>query len=302
MDGSTEAKSTGGARAQQWMKRLHTGDAVAVNIWQEIFSAYKSAMELQFERMGIRLTVETDELKHGLVSETGSLMDEVAAAFGSMADDRVDLSPVKLGAPRLVRSNSTPTPLLVDVASSLSYAQLYLRVIRVAPEDSQYSHAQAETIIKRLKGQDMSVDLQSLFVGTVSDLTSSEGITSLVSIFDRAQTYMLKFAKEEDDGASTDNQGEQSMYLTPSATADRIGVTAVTWQILQGKRVKPMRFEWKRVMSDVKDPAVFVTYTYARLCGWVMPASLWVREIKVLNFGLSYQHPSQPFRTSFCSW
>ncbi|KAJ3036434.1 Arginyl-tRNA synthetase [Rhizophlyctis rosea] len=256
--------------AMDYLHKLHIGDTLVTSTWKTLFAAYRAELAKLFNRIGVTLDITSNELPFGRQDLTTPIHSEILTHFLSTSEDRLDLSSSNLGTPRLHRTVASPKPLLVDLTSTLSNLKTYSRVIRIAPEKQQFTYAQHNHIVSKILSSRPTPTLlpkmETLLIAPVTDLTPLDGVLSLHTIFDQSKQHMLKFARDP----NADEDTSKSETFDPVETADKLGVNAITFQILQSKRNKLLKFEWKRVMSDVRDPGVFVSYLYARLCGCVL--------------------------------
>ncbi|KAJ3091733.1 Arginyl-tRNA synthetase [Quaeritorhiza haematococci] len=289
------------------LAQLYGGDVTTVKLWEEIFECWKASWRQIFRRMGVELSLETDELTYATPSVVEDTMERLKATFSDLLvwqDDGtntggqskkacvVDLTEHKLGQATLLRHDNIPTTLCIQLSTLLQRNQTSpCKTLYVAESRDRYYRQRSRLILERVwdahKAEKSETDpsfrnLDDVFCEKVHGLRQPNDFAySPVQVLDEAKNHMQKIWLQSDKDFEFEGDGDEGVVEELSSMeeyADAVGMSSIVCQMHQAKRLNDMTFDWDRVTGLQKDLGTYLCYTHARLTGIERNASVPVNK------------------------
>ncbi len=273
--------------------RLEAGDKELRSFWSETVRVSKEALAKMYERLHVRLDIETGEsfyedkmepiLKEGekkkvfKIGEKGALIVEFSEesglppfmlrkSDGSTLYATRDLAMVRY---RLDTYHPRALYYVVDVAQSLHFKQLEATCQLLKWEMPEFEHV----VFGRMRFADGSMSTRK---GTV---------LKLEDVLDESIRRAQEIIKERGDAIQTDD---------PSALADMMGVGALVYGILSQNRRMDIQFDWDKMLSFEGNSAPYLQYTHARARSVLRKAG---KDVSALSSAVTELSPKERLLT-----
>uniref|UniRef100_A0A8C4RNH8 Probable arginine--tRNA ligase, mitochondrial n=1 Tax=Erpetoichthys calabaricus TaxID=27687 RepID=A0A8C4RNH8_ERPCA len=249
--------------AQEFFRRLETGDVQALSLWQHFRKISIEEYERIYKRLGIHFEEYSGESLYQKSSQT--VLDQLEKQ-GLLKKTKEGVGVVDLSVARdmtscatLVRSNGTSLYLTRDLAAAIDRMDRFNfdEMIYVTDKGQQNHFTQMFQILKAM-GHTWAEHLYHVPFGIVQGMKTRKGdVVFLEDVLDEARSRMLQNMSISKTTKNLDD---------PEETAEDVGTSAIIIQDFKGPLLSDYKFEWDRILQSQGDTGVFLQYTHARLC------------------------------------
>ncbi|XP_039603944.1 probable arginine--tRNA ligase, mitochondrial isoform X3 [Polypterus senegalus] len=249
--------------AQEFFRRLETGDVQALSLWQHFRKISIEEYERIYKRLGIHFEEYSGESLYQKSSQT--VLDQLEKQ-GLLKKTKEGVGVVDLSVGRdmtscatLVRSNGTSLYLTRDLAAAIDRMDRFNfdEMIYVTDKGQQNHFTQMFQILKAM-GHTWAEHLYHVPFGIVQGMKTRKGdVIFLEDVLDEARSRMLQNMSVSKTTKNLDD---------PEETAENVGTSAIVIQDFKGPLLSDYKFEWDQILQSQGDTGVFLQYTHARLC------------------------------------
>ncbi|KAI9221906.1 arginyl-tRNA synthetase [Blastocladiella britannica] len=264
-----EADATVHDEARAYFKKMETGDADALGLWQRFRDLSIVKYKEIYARLGIEFDVYSGESQVG--SEMGAALQRLREKGLLKLDNEaqiVDLKADKLGVVVVQKSDDTTLYLTRDIGHAVGRSDKYkfdaMYYIVGAQQDLHFR--QLFRILEMLEFP-WTKSLTHINFGMVKGMSTRKGTAVfLEDMLDNTQEVMLEVMKK--------NEAKYAQIPDPEKVADLVGLSAIVVQDMSARRVKDYEFNWDRMFSFEGDTGPYLQYAHARLCSIERKAGL----------------------------
>jgi arginyl-tRNA synthetase len=251
--------------ARDWFRRLEAGDAEARRLW----TWFREISLAEFQRIYDRLGVGFDTLEQGEAfyePMLAGVLDRLEKA-GLMVEGEggakiVDLSDAGIETPMIVQKGDGASIYATRDMAQVTYrkeAYNFDRCIYVIGGEQilhmQQIFATVEKLDPWFKGRLVHTPFGLIRLPEGKMSTRKGNVIFLEDVLDEAQERVAAVIEEKNPGLAD-----------KAAVAEMLGLGAVLFFNAMNDRIKPITFEWDRVIALDGDTGPYVQYAHARIC------------------------------------
>jgi len=251
--------------ARDWFRRLETGDAEARRLW----TWFREISLAEFQRIYDRLGVGFDTLEQGeafyepmLPGVLQRLEDAGLRVEGEGGAKMVDLSDAGIETPMIVQKGDGASIYATRDMAQVTYrkdAYGFDRCIYVIGGEQilhmQQIFATVEKLDPWFKGRLVHTPFGLIRLPEGKMSTRKGNVIFLEDVLDEAQERVAAVIEEKNPDLAD-----------KAAVAEMLGLGAVLFFNAMNDRIKPITFEWDRVIALDGDTGPYVQYAHARIC------------------------------------
>jgi arginyl-tRNA synthetase len=251
--------------ARDWFRRLEAGDAEARRLW----TWFREISLVEFQRIYDRLGVGFDTLEQGEAfyeSMLAGVLQRLTQA-GLMVEGEggakiVDLSDVGIETPMIVQKGDGASIYATRDLAQVTYrkeAYAFDRCIYVIGGEQTLHMQQIFATMEKLdpwfKGRLVHTPFGLIRLPEGKMSTRKGNVIFLEDVLDEARDRVAAVIEEKNPNLPN-----------KEAVAEMLGLGAVLFFNAMNDRIKPITFEWDRVIALDGDTGPYVQYAHARIC------------------------------------
>ncbi|HYH98932.1 arginine--tRNA ligase, partial [Hyalangium sp.] len=258
-----EAEPAFDERARDFFRRMETGDAEALALWQQFRDTSLREFERIYARLGIRFEHLEGESRYQGKME--AVIEEVSQKVGvkeSKGALVVDLPYAEGEPPVMLKKNDGSTLYTTrDLAAAIDrYARFQFdKALYVVAKDQQLHFKQFFLVLEKL-GKPWASRLVHTYFGRVQGMSTRKGeVVMLDDVLDQAKALAMAKVQEnlQEGRIQTDD---------PEVLSEQIGLGAIVFGDLKHKRTSDYAFDWEEVISFEGHTGPYLQYAHARTC------------------------------------
>lgn len=251
--------------ARDWFRRLESGDAEARRLW----AWFREISLVEFQRIYDRLGVGFDTLEQGEAFYEGMLgavlkrlEDAGLMVEGEGGAKIVDLSDAGIETPMIVQKGDGASIYATRDLAQVTYrkeAYAFDRCIYVIGGEQTLHMQQIFATVEKLdpwfKGRLVHTPFGLIRLPEGKMSTRKGNVIFLEDVLDEARDRVLAVIEEKNPELKD-----------KAEVAEMLGTGAVLFFNAMNDRIKPITFEWDRVIALDGDTGPYVQYAHARIC------------------------------------
>ncbi|HID12129.1 MAG TPA: arginine--tRNA ligase [Candidatus Latescibacteria bacterium] len=248
--------------AKAWFKRLEEGDREARKLWERFRDLSLREFRKVYELMGISFDHYWGEsFYNDRVPEVVRRLKELGLARESERALVVDLSEYDMSPCLILKSDEASLYATRDIAAAIYRWERFkfAKMLYVVGADQQLHFRQVFQVL-RLMGYEWADRCVHVPFGLMrfrhGRMSTRKGrIVLLEEVFGRAIELVRGIIEEKNPGLESREE-----------VARKVGVGAVMFANLKGRRIKEAVFDWDEVLKFDGETGPYLQYTHARLC------------------------------------
>ena len=249
--------------ARAWFKKLEDGDELATNIWKGLKEASLKEFENVYQRLGVKFTQIDGESNYSqaALDVVQECLDKGVAVVGDQGAIVVEMSGGDVPC-MLQKSDGATTYLARDVGAAIKrFADHGFEKMLYVVGQAQAFHFKQVFFVLEKMGYDFWKKCHHIPFGLLkfqgAKFSSRQGnMLLLKDVLDTARDEVAATVKEKGNDISKEAE-------------DHIGMGAVIFADLSGKRNRDVNFSWEDILSFEGNTGPYLQYTVARCWGIV---------------------------------
>ena len=248
--------------AKAWFKRLEDGDEEARRLWERFRDLSLREFRKVYELMGVSFDYYWGEsFYNDRIPEVVQRLRELGLARESEGALVVDLSEYDMPSCLILKSDEASLYATRDIAAAIYRWEKFkfAKMLYVVGADQQLHFRQVFQVLK-LMGCEWADRCVHVPFGLMrfrhGKMSTRKGrIVLLEEVFGRAIELVRGIIEEKNPGLEDKDE-----------VARKVGVGAVVFANLKGRRIKEAIFDWDEVLNFDGETGPYLQYTHARLC------------------------------------
>ncbi|KAJ1506910.1 hypothetical protein HMI56_000381, partial [Coelomomyces lativittatus] len=246
--------------ARAYFKKMETGDAEALTLWQRFRDLSIEKYKLMYKRLGVEFDEYSGESQVSKeMSEVNTLLREKKLLEQSEGAWVVNLKEDNLGMAIIEKKDGATLYLTRDAGAAKGRHERFQfdEMYYIVGTPQEFHFKQLFCILKKLDFSFAS-HCHHISFGSVAGMSTRKGnVVFLQEILDHAKERVLEIMQV--------NTEKYAQIENPEAVADLIGISAIAIQDMSSRRIKGYSFDWKRMFNFEGDSGPYLQYAHARL-------------------------------------
>ena len=248
--------------AKAWFRRLEEGDEEARALWERFRELSLREFKKVYDLMGVSFDYYWGEsFYNGMIPEVVRRLKEMGLAEESQGALIVDLSDYDMPPCLILKSDEASLYATRDIAAAIYRWERFRfsKMLYVVGTDQQLHFRQVFKVLE-LMGYEWADRCVHVPFGLMrfrhGKMSTRKGrIVLLEEVFGRAIELAKEIIEEKNPGLGNKED-----------VARKVGVGAVVFANLRGRRTKEAVFDWDEVLNFDGETGPYLQYTHARLC------------------------------------
>ncbi|KAJ3472665.1 hypothetical protein NLG97_g10805 [Lecanicillium saksenae] len=257
-------------KARSYFKKMTEGDEQAIALWKRFrdysIERYKQTyarLNIHFDEYSGESKVSEDEMQQAAakLKEMGLAHEDRGALLMDFTKSVPGKEGKSLGKAILRKKDGTALYLTRDISELINRYERYKfdKMIYVIASEQDLHVKQFFKIVRLMGRDDIADKCQHVNFGLVLGMSTRKGTVKFLN-------DILRDVGEHMHEVMKKNEDKYSQVEDPEQIADRLGISSVMVQDMNGKRINNYTFDLSRMTSFEGDTGPYLQYAHARLC------------------------------------
>ncbi|ATY61415.1 arginyl-tRNA synthetase [Cordyceps militaris] len=277
-------------KARSYFKKMTEGDEQAIALWKRFrdysIERYKQTyarLNIHFDEYSGESKVSEDEMQQAAakLKEMGLAHEDRGALLMDFTKSVPGKEGKTLGKAILRKKDGTALYLTRDISELINRHERYKfdKMIYVIASEQDLHVKQFFKIVRMMGRDDIADKCQHVNFGLVLGMSTRKGTVKFLN-------DILRDVGDHMHDVMKKNEDKYSQVEDPEQIADKLGISSVMVQDMNGKRINNYTFDLSRMTSFEGDTGPYLQYAHARLCSIYRKAELSDEAIAAADLSL----------------